>query len=747
MVGATAATAIITAKESARTVPRTTLLFVFFTSFLHQLINNSVPLSEKQLSLFTILKHGLVTEVRHSFRGEVTGLGEEPVRKVLKSLGLTEKEAEVYIFLAKHGVQRSREIGKRIKTDRSEVYRILKSLQAKGLVEATLEAPARFTSVPFETILDSFIKSKRDEAASVETAKKELLSYFEKFSKPAEPVPEKFVVIEGSNKIYPKILQMMKETKSQLSAVATVPGLVRADQFGIFDTAFTHPLKSKIQFRFLTDLSEQNLNAMKTLLKRTPKTGFNFRGRNPDLGLQLAPRMVIKDDEEIIFFITPRNGTTTAEQDDVCLWTNCKALVQSFTTVFEDLWRNATDIERKIVEIETGKPTPQTYFIIGDAQVAKNRYDTTLHLAKKEIIMMTSSAGLIGLCKNTELLKELAVRGVSVRIMAPITDENLKAVQQLSECCEIRHVPLGYSITTIVDGQTLFQLKSALSDQEKRDASPCFENMFFTTDYEYLYKIKSMLNNIWKSACAPSTVTLESTGHSLFRMVDSYIEEEEPLEKLTEKDVVDKIINAQRIPLKGDPSKYTTRLYGSIAQAVIHPPDYFNLPDMMIWIFHNNKQSSFGAEDMLIIYLMLETPFGHTFMPVAHITDNPKSVPHRKAVFAGTPAAQNIQVVKRDELQVRVQGNTLFAGWTVQIPLIPPKHTLPPSCILFEGYSELRTGIFKTRTHSGRKQTYEYNGFGAFVTFFHPSSKYAGPGTDGILLRDVVFTAIPPSTE
>ena len=80
------------------------------------------------------------------------------------------------------------------------------------------------------------------------------------------------------------------------------------------------------------------------------------------MGLQLAPRMVIRDDEEIIFFITPRNGTPSAEQDDVCLWTNCKALVQSFTAVFEDSWRNATDVERKIVEIETGKPTPQTYY-------------------------------------------------------------------------------------------------------------------------------------------------------------------------------------------------------------------------------------------------------------------------------------------------------------------------------------------------------------------------------------------------
>jgi hypothetical protein len=430
------------------------------------------------------------------------------------------------------------------------------------------------------------------------------------------------------------------------------------------------------------------------------------------------------------------------EQEDVCLWTNCNTLVQAFVAVFEDLWSKSTDIERKIVEIETGKPTPQTYTIISNAEGAKKIYDATVYSAKKEIIMLTSSAGLIGLCKNMTLLKECAGRGVSIRIMAPITSENLKTAQQLSECSEVRHAPIGYLSTTLVDGQHFFQFKNP--HQEEPETLQYFENTFYTHDSEYVYKMKNMLNDIWKNALSPSAVTLESTGQSLFREVSGYIEEEEPVEKLTEKDVLNKIITAQKIPVKGDPSKYTTRYYGSIAQAVIHPPDYFNLPDMMIWIYHYNKQSSFGAEDMLIIYLRLETPFGQTFVPVAHITDNPKSVPHRKAVFAGAPAAQNIQVVKRDELQVRVQGNTLFAGWTVEIPLLPPKYTLPPSCILFEGYGELRTGVLKTRIHSGRKQTYEYNGFGAFVTFFHPSSKYAGPGTDGILLRDVVFTGVPP---
>jgi len=298
--------------------------------------------------------------------------------------------------------------------------------------------------------------------------------------------------------------------------------------------------------------------------------------------------------------------------------------------------------------------------------------------------------------------------------------------------------------TTLVDRQRLFQFKNPLSDQEEIESPKYFENTLDTTDPEYVYKMKAMLNETWKNALSPSAVTLESTGQSLFRKIDGYFEEQKLSEKLTEKDILTRIFNAQRIPLKGDPAKCISRCYGTIAQAIIHPPSNFNLPEMMIWLVHNNEQSSFGAEDWLAIYLKLETPFGQAFLPVVHITNSPRSVPHRKAVFAGTPAGQNIHVAKKGELQVRAQGNTLFAGWTMPIPLSNPQYILPPSSILFEGYGQLRTGVLKTRVLSGRTQTYEYNGFGAFVTFFHPSSKYVGPGTDGILLRDVIMTAYPP---
>ena len=69
-------------------------------------------------------------------------------------------------------------------------------------------------------------------------------------------------------------------------------------------------------------------------------------------------------------------------------------------------------------------------------------------------------------------------------------------------------------------------------------------------------------------------------------------------------------------------------------------------------------------------------------------------------------------------IQVRLHGNTLIASWTVSIPLFPSPYTLPPACILFEGYGKLKTGIVKTQSPLGRTEIAEFNGFDAFVTFF-----------------------------
>ena len=285
-------------------------------------------------------------------------LGQERVLQTLVGLGLTPLDSQVYLYLSKKGLQKGGEISDSLKMNKQQTYRSLKSLQGKGIVTATLEHPARFSAVSFEKLLDLFIKAKMDETQRLQQNKDEILAEWQTVTieENCNATP-KFAVIKGRNYIYPKIQQMIQETKKRFSAITTAAGLIQANQFGLFDAGFKHPLKSEIQARFLTILSEENMTPMKTLFREMTRSKLNFEVRTPYSGLKLFPRMVIRDEEEIMFFITSKTSTAMVEQDDLCLWTNCKALVQTLIGVFEEIWRNATDIKKRIAEIETGKQT------------------------------------------------------------------------------------------------------------------------------------------------------------------------------------------------------------------------------------------------------------------------------------------------------------------------------------------------------------------------------------------------------
>ena len=673
-------------------------------------------------------------------------LSQENLKNALLHFGATEKEAEVYIFLAKHGTLGTGQIAKQMKKNRGLVYRILSSLEQKGLVEVTLEVPTRFTAVPLEKVIDSYVKAKQVEISQVEKTKSDLLEDWKRISQTeVEPRPENFTVIEGNQKIYRKIAEMIEKTENKFSAVSLVSDLVRAEQFGVLDSAYSHPRKNKIEFRFLTDINQQNIEAFK-LLRANLRSGLKIKSRNPDLGLALFPRMVIRDSQEILFFISPRTKRS-ARENEVCISTNCISLVQSFTGVFAHLWRNSTDINEKIVELETGKPAP-TIRLISDAEEASKEYDEKLSNAKEEILIVTSSNGLLAYWRQRSLLKELVGKGVSIEIMAPISKENLKEALQLSEFCQIRHVPRDYMKTTIIDGKHLFQFKiPEYYEQDQTDER--FQKTFYTNDFEYIEKTRNMLMDIWKNSVAPSSITAESIltasakeppeKSRKYKYVNKRVYEfsDETLErKITEQDVINKILNYKRSSRKSEMNKPIV-MCANHAFAIIRSHENFNLPDTVIEAYTIDERSSFGTEDGLVVYLWLETPKGYRYVPVAAIQDNPKASDHWKKMLSGTPAGKNCHLVKKEELQIQLHGNTLFVGWTRAIPLLPNQDPLPPSAIIFEATGKLRTLAFSTRSLSGMVANSEVNCFDAFLTFIHQKVKYQGPATDGLFSREL----------
>jgi len=92
----------------------------------------------------------------------LSGVGLEGV-EVLAGLGLSGRQARVYLALLRAGVSRARSVAVLTSIDRQEVYRLLTSLQELGLVQQNVSAPATFMATPVELAVELLLEQKNVE--------------------------------------------------------------------------------------------------------------------------------------------------------------------------------------------------------------------------------------------------------------------------------------------------------------------------------------------------------------------------------------------------------------------------------------------------------------------------------------------------------------------------------------------------------------------------------------------------------
>ena len=103
--------------------------------------------------------------------------------KTLVSLGLSQMDAQIYVFLSTQGPHNGKTIAEALKLYKQKLYRSLKRLQAKGIVNPSAERPAVFSSISFEEVLDLFFEIKVKEADVLQENREEILSKWQAVTK------------------------------------------------------------------------------------------------------------------------------------------------------------------------------------------------------------------------------------------------------------------------------------------------------------------------------------------------------------------------------------------------------------------------------------------------------------------------------------------------------------------------------------------------------------------------------------
>ncbi len=496
-------------------------------------------------------------------------MSEKDVTKFLQNLCLSKREIQVYMFLAKSGVQSTSFVAKRLKMERVQAYRTFKKLQEKGFIEATLERPTRFTIVPFEALVDNFINAKKVEVVNLNDQKQNLLTAWQSISAPESQYPvAKFSIITGKKKIHSKMINMIEEAKSEVTVLTTALGIIQEDIAGIYDAVLAPPKESKVQTQIITEIAPENLKAVERIDRNIAEDKLNIKLRHVNMSSKFFPRFLIKDEEEAILYAPFGNEASVLNLEDEGLWINDKMFISVLKAFFVQMWQSGVDASRRIDELKSGIPIGETLVIKGGEE-AWSKVTKILESAKKDIVVITSSQSINRLAEDDPIVKYFK-KGIKTRIMASIDLDNLEPAQKLAKNYEIKHVPISYLTMMVVDGKHLFMFKTPPLADLGAESAFYLPDTFYSSDPSQIERVSEMLDDIWKRGIDITEISsqagtklptveispMETVAKTVAKMLQNNVtsvlitEEHKPIGVINDRELLREIVNAQKDPIK-----------------------------------------------------------------------------------------------------------------------------------------------------------------------------------------------------
>jgi len=410
----------------------------------------------------------------------------------LQDYGLTRNEARVLVFLAKTGPSKASEVARAVQINRTETYRTIRNLQRRGLVEATLERPVRFQSVPFDRCLRILIDERKAKLRILEQRGEALRRQFADVRvEPVSQEVERFQVVQGRLRIEQRLHGMYGQARKSVMTVLSPSEVIRADTSDLFDM-LAEAAKNGLRIRVITSINQSNLEIVEKLRE-------SIEVRHLDLKAKPVPRVSIIDDNEALFEITTADESSRSE-DEVALWINSRAFVRNLQAYFEEMWNSGTPAEGRLETLRKGIPPDDLRIFKGRNEVS-GKLNEMISSANQSVEIWTTMRGIQALADfHFEQLKDAKARGTKIRVIAPITSENTEGARKLVPVSELRYSEaLGQAGIAISDQRELM-LYERLPDDHNADVGA--DVGFWTNSKRFIETMTRAYDAMWKGVFA-----------------------------------------------------------------------------------------------------------------------------------------------------------------------------------------------------------------------------------------------------
>lgn len=242
----------------------------------------------------------------------------------LKSLGLTEYQARVYIAMLDYDSTSANQIPAISRVPRTKIYGIMRELHEKGLVNIIPERPLKYRAVPLEKFLRSRVNEIRQSATELEESIPDLASEFEIKSKTPQ-VRGNFEVIFSRRNNADKIKDMIGRAEKCVTIMGSehsAEWVVRVLLGAVKDRS-----EENVEFIFGFPATENN----KTHMERLEEYSSVRHITHPESIMTV----VIDDSEGVLIHRIPDDGNSY-KGDDIGMWTDDDGIVKAMMALIKD---------------------------------------------------------------------------------------------------------------------------------------------------------------------------------------------------------------------------------------------------------------------------------------------------------------------------------------------------------------------------------------------------------------------------
>jgi sugar-specific transcriptional regulator TrmB len=256
--------------------------------------------------------------------------------QVLIDLGLTGKQAKVYLALVSLGPSKVLTVSRLSNVARSDVYPTLIKLQQRGLIEKVLKNPVEYRAIPLNKGLSFLLEetTKRYQKISAETSMLHHMIELEKPNNAGHKDNPQFVSISKGKTVVAKLREALEKTNKSFDVVLSW----KRFSSGLSDT-FAETIENvwmrKVKTRFIVECPFKNKTSMDLIryCRKHPSCQIRF--------IRFLPRTIfgIYDQKETFITEDPK----THLPDSPALWSTNSSLIALVQDHFEIQWQAAIE--------------------------------------------------------------------------------------------------------------------------------------------------------------------------------------------------------------------------------------------------------------------------------------------------------------------------------------------------------------------------------------------------------------------